>query len=101
MWRRIPEARARRQILGDVRPGVAHTGIPPPAMTPAFPRRERRRRTSLGASGGGSTVLFLCYFIYIFLSTSIDFYDTLSVHGSPSIFCMFMIFLLSFYVNFY
>jgi hypothetical protein len=101
MWRRIPEAHAQHWLLGDARPRVAHASIPPPATTPAFPRRERRRRTSLGASGGGSTALFLCYFIYIFMPTSIDFYDTLSVHGSPSIFCMFMIFLLTFYVNFY
>ena len=39
-------------------------------------------------------------FLYIFIPTSIRFYDTLSVHGSPSIFCMFMIFLFTFYVNF-
>jgi hypothetical protein len=82
-----------------VRPGVAHAGVPPPAMTSAFPRRERRRRTSLGASGGGSTTMFLCDFVYIFMPTSLGFYDTLSVHSSPSIFCIFMIFLLTFYVN--
>jgi hypothetical protein len=56
-------------------------------------------RPSLGASVGRSTVLFLCDFVYIFMSTSIGFYDTLSAHGSTSIFCMFLIFLFTFYVN--
>jgi hypothetical protein len=42
---------------------------------------------------------FLYDFVYIFMLTSIDFYDTLSVHGSPSIFCMFLLFLFIFYVN--
>jgi hypothetical protein len=57
-------------------------------------------RPSLGSSGGGSTTLFLCDFVYIFMPKSKSFYDTLSVHGSPSIFCMFLIFLFTFYVNF-
>jgi hypothetical protein len=94
--RRILEARARRRLLGGVGPGVAHASVPPPVTTSAFPRHERRRQTSLGASGGGSTTIFLCYFVYIFMPTSIGFYDMLSVYGSPSIFCMFMIFLFTF-----
>jgi hypothetical protein len=78
---------------------VAHAGVPPPVTKPTFPRHELRRHTSLGAIGGRSMALFLMYFVYIFMSMSIGFYDTLSVHGSYSIFCMFMIFLLTFYVN--
>jgi hypothetical protein len=41
----------------------------------------------------------LCDFVNIFMPTSIGFYDTLSVHGSTSMFCMFMIFLFTFYIN--
>jgi hypothetical protein len=67
------------------------------AMTPAFPKR--RRQTSLGEERWQIDDLVLCYFVYIFMPTSICFYDTLSVHGSSSIFCMFMIFLFTFYVN--
>jgi hypothetical protein len=37
-----------------------------------------------------------CINIY---ATSIEFYDILSVHGSPSIFYIFLIFLFTFYVN--
>jgi hypothetical protein len=102
IWRRgvdgFLEACTRHRFLEGAHSGVEHAGIPPPSTTPAFHRRERRRRTSLGASGGGSVTLFLCYFVYIFMPTSIGFYYTLSVHGSPSIFCMFMIFLFTFYV---
>jgi hypothetical protein len=72
---------------------------PPPATMPAFPRRERRRWTSLGDERWRIDDLFLCYFVYIFMPTSIGFYDTLSVYGFPFIFCMFMIFLFTFYVN--
>jgi hypothetical protein len=64
-------------ILRGTRSRVAHAGVPPLATMPVFPRRERRRPTSLSASGGGSTTLFLCYFVYIFMPKSIDFYDTL------------------------
>jgi hypothetical protein len=60
---------------------------------------RRRPWPSLGASGIGSTALCLFDFVYIFITTSIDFYDTLSAHSSPSIFCMFMTFLFTFYVN--
>jgi hypothetical protein len=56
-------------------------------------------RPSLGASGGRSTTLFLCDFVYIFMPTPIGFYYTLSVYGSLSIFYMFLIFLFTFYVN--
>jgi hypothetical protein len=72
---------------------------PPPVMTSAFPRRERRRRTSLGGERSRIDGPIFMLFVYIFMPTSIGFYDTLSVHGSPSIFCMFMIFLFIFYVN--
>jgi hypothetical protein len=95
----IPEARAWCQLLGGARPGVAAASVPPPATTPTFPRRERRRRTSLGGERWQLTTLFLCYFVYIFMPTSIGFYDTLLIHGSTSIFCMFMIFVFTFYVN--
>jgi hypothetical protein len=109
-WRQILEERTRRWmseaparcwLLGGARPEGAPTGVPLP----------RRCRPSLGTSdddglpyatsGGRSTTLFLCYFVYIFIfmPTSIGFYDTLSVYGSPFIFCMFMIFLFTFYVN--
>jgi hypothetical protein len=45
--------------------------------------------------------IFLCYFVYIFMPTSIGFYDTLSVHSYPSSYYSFMIFLLTFYANVY
>jgi hypothetical protein len=45
--------------------------------------------------------LFLSYFVYIYMSTSICFYDRLSVNDSPSIYCMFMIFLFRFYIYLY
>jgi hypothetical protein len=38
-------------------------------------------------------------FVYIFMPTTIGFYNTLSVHDSPSIFCMFLVFIFIFYVN--
>jgi hypothetical protein len=44
---------------------------PPPVTTTAFPRREWRRRTSLG--GEWSTTMFLCYFVYICMPTFIGF----------------------------
>jgi hypothetical protein len=37
---------------GGARPGVAPAGVPPPATTSSFPRRERRRRTFLGGDMG-------------------------------------------------
>jgi hypothetical protein len=76
----FPEACVRRRLLEGVRSVVAHSSVPPPTTTSAFPRRERRRWNSLGANNGGSVALFLCYFVYIFVSMSIAFYDTLSVH---------------------
>jgi hypothetical protein len=57
-------------------------------------------QASLGVSGGGSTTLFLCDFVYIYANVN-SFYDTLLVHGSPSIFCMFLIFRFTFYINVY
>jgi hypothetical protein len=60
------QRRAQRRLLGGTRPSVAHAGVPPPATAMAFPRRERRRRTSLGASSGGSTTLFLCFLYNIY-----------------------------------
>jgi hypothetical protein len=75
-WRRVPRSDARwRPTVGD------------------------DERPSVGASGGGLMALFLYDFVYIFMPTLIGFYDTLSVHDSPSIFCMFLIFLFTFYVN--
>jgi hypothetical protein len=58
-------------------------------MTMDFSRRERWQIADP----------ILCFFVYIFMPTSIGFYDTLSVHGYPSIVCMFIIFLFTFYVN--
>jgi hypothetical protein len=44
--------------------------------------------------------VFMRFCIHIYANIN-RFYDTLSVHGSPSIFSMFMIFLFTFYVNVY
>jgi hypothetical protein len=38
--RRLLEAGARCRLLGGACPGVAPVGVPPPATTPAFPRRD-------------------------------------------------------------
>jgi hypothetical protein len=55
----------------------------------------------MDASGGGTRPhacvhIFMLLCIYIYMPTSIGFYDTLSVHGSPSIYWMVMIFLFTF-----
>jgi hypothetical protein len=69
---------------------------PPPATTLAFPRRERRRRTFLGGEQWRiEDPVFMLFYIHIYVNVN-RFYDTLLVHGSPFIFCMFMIFLLHF-----
>jgi hypothetical protein len=52
-------------------------------------RRERWRIN-------GPVLMLFCIHIYANVNR---FYDTFSVHGSPSLFCMFMIFLFTFYVN--
>jgi hypothetical protein len=64
---------------GGTRRRVAPAGIPPLATTSAFPRCEQRRRTSLGRERWRIDGLFLCYFVYIFMPMSIDFYD-ISIH---------------------
>jgi hypothetical protein len=61
-----------------------------------FPRRERRRQPLLGPKWWRisdarrrfrrATVLFLCYFVYIFMSMSMIFMTYISVHGSASIY---------------
>jgi hypothetical protein len=53
-----------------------------------FPRREQWRI---------DVAIFMLFCIHIYANIN-SFYDTLSVHGSPSIFCLFMIFLFRFYV---
>jgi hypothetical protein len=66
---------------------------PPPTTTPIFPMRERQRRTSLGSERwriDGPVFMLFCIQIYANVNR---FYDILSVHGSPSIFCMFMIYI--------
>jgi hypothetical protein len=74
-----------------------------------FLRRKRRRWPPLDASGGGSqrrgggsssdNLIFMLLCTRILMSASIGFYDTLLVHGFPSGYCMFIIFLFTFYVN--
>jgi hypothetical protein len=44
-----PEGAGRRLLLAGAHPGV-RARVPHPAMTLVFPRRELRRRTSLGAT---------------------------------------------------
>jgi hypothetical protein len=70
IWRRgvdgFLEACTRHWLFGGAHSGVEHTGVPPPSTRPAFHRRERRRRTSLGASGGGLVTLFYAICIHIY-----------------------------------
>jgi hypothetical protein len=97
----ILEERTRCWILGGVHTmsspqrRAPQSGVrwrPPPATMPAFLRLEQRRRTSLCDKRWRIDGPVLSYFIYIFMPTSIGFYDTLWVHGSPSIFFMFWYF---------
>jgi hypothetical protein len=60
---------ASQRCACDVDSSEAHT----PEWRTLASHLPRPRRTSLGASGDGSTTLFLCYFIYIFMPTSIVF----------------------------
>jgi hypothetical protein len=73
--------------LGGALPGVAPLASHGRRRCTAFPRRERW------------WIDDPVFMRYIFTPTSIGFYDTLSVHNSPSIFFMFMIFIFTFYVN--
>jgi hypothetical protein len=67
----------------------APADVPPPATTLAFSRRERRWI---------DVPIFILFCIHIYANVN-KFYDTLSVHFSPSIFYMFMIFLFTLHVN--
>jgi hypothetical protein len=106
--RRILEERTRCRLLRGTRtmsaprrraPRSGARWRSPPAMTPTFPRREQRRRTSLcGKRWRIDDLVFMLFCIRIYTNVN-SFYDTLSIHGSHSIFCMFMIFLFIFYVN--
>jgi hypothetical protein len=83
--------RLMRRISGCTRVRVnswAHTTVMPSKVGAAmvdFSRRERQRQPPLGTKWWRipdvrrrfrrAAVLFLCYFVYIFMSMSIDFYD--------------------------
>jgi hypothetical protein len=65
--RRIPEGR----LLGGARPGVAPAGGPPRTTTLAFPRRERRRRTSLGGERWRiDDPIFMLFCIHIYANVN-------------------------------
>jgi hypothetical protein len=96
--------------------GGAHAAADPrDADATSAPRRRtlvshlpRWRRPSRGASDDVDfprreqwwidIPIFMLFCIHIYANIN-NFYDTLSIHGSPSTFCLFMIFLFGFYVN--
>jgi hypothetical protein len=76
------------------------------ATTVDFPRRKRRcipkaRSTAATPLGASSDPIFMLLCIHIYANVNRYFTTYISVHGSPSMNCLFMIFLFTFYANVY